>query len=126
MMLQCWKLLGSGISTAGRWLFRDGGWKPALLGLLALLGAYLVWSYRDMRADRDAAQRASQEATAAAELIRTNDHAASRAVIGASEAKARISSKEAQGIARTEAALSANPDWASQPVPADVLSSLRD
>lgn len=79
-----------------------------------------------MRADRDSAVQAAQEATEQVEILRKNDIAASRAVIGTDVAKAAIKHKEAVGLARTEAAIDANPDWAQQPVPADVLDSLRD
>lgn len=108
-----------------RW-FISGGWKKVLIGalLLGLIGD-TAWIVRDHYTAK-AAQAELKTAQDDNVLLVHAGTAADRAVTGNLAAKASINHKEAQGYARTQRALDAHPDWAQQPIPADVIDSLRD
>lgn len=109
------------------WLWiKSGGWKKILtVGLLLALIGGTAWIVRT----HYTAKAATAELKLAQEdnnlLIRA-DTADDRAVTGNLARKASITHKETQGLARTQRALDAHPDWAQQPIPADVIDSLRD
>lgn len=102
--------------------------KAKLIGA-GLLVALLLSLYAAMRYYRGEAQEARQDAQEAAQV--SEDLTAARgADTRSSEAHGAIldtiQTNEEIGRAQTEAALDENRDWADQPVPADVLDSLRD
>ncbi|WP_448500714.1 hypothetical protein [Sphingomonas sp.] len=126
MLLTCWNFLAKGTFAAAEWLRAEGRWKIALLALTALLSVIALNGWVSAWRDRNDAQRAAQ---AALERVRAGDEAriaGNRAVNRAHAAKADITDKELAGNARMETVLDANQEWASQPVPPDVLDRLRD
>lgn len=101
--------------------------KAKLIGA-GLLVALILSLYAAVRYYRGEAQDARQDAEEAQEV--SEDLTAARgADTRSSEAHGAIldtiNTNEEIGRAETEAALDANSDWANQPVPADVLDSLR-
>jgi hypothetical protein len=106
--------LWTGITAALRWV---AGVSPTVL--LIVIGIVAVaFTVRSCDANKDAATDLR--------VVSKSIEAADRAVTGQQAAKASISKNEQRGYARTEAALEAHRDWASQPVPDDVLDSLRN
>lgn len=114
------------ITAAGKWLTREGRWKYAILGLLVAVSVLSVKGCMTARDARDQAQATAQAAQEQVEAADQSRIAADRAVTGAQAAKAAITTNELAGNIRMENALDVNEDWAAQPVPADVLDSLRD
>lgn len=100
------KLIGAGVIVA------------LLLSLYAAV-RYYKGEAQEARQDAKEASRVSEDLTAA----RVADTASSEAHGAVLDT---IKTNEEIGRAQTEAALDANRDWADQPVPADVLDSLRD
>lgn len=111
---------------ATRWLLDPVRRKRTLAAmtvaiLIAALG--IAWvSHRhaqEARVERDVAQ--------AGEKVLTQARHADEAAVGEMQASHdAIRMEEETNRAKTEAALSAHPDWSDQPVPDDVLGSLRD
>lgn len=102
--------------------------KAKLIAAGAIL-LLIVGLYGAMRYYRGEAQEARQEAKEA-KAVSKDLTAARRADVAAQEVleatRQTIIEHERIGRESTEEALEANRDWADQPVPADVLDSLRD
>lgn len=109
--------LGISVWNYARSAFRwAAGVSPTVL-LIAVVIIVVAITVRSCDTNRQAAKDAP--------VIQKSIAAADRAETGTIRAKARIHQKAIESRARTEEALARNPDWASQPVPPDVLDSLR-
>lgn len=96
-----------------------------------ILASALVWGtiqtarlgkyQSDLKAS-EKALRASEDENANLRKIRAAD---SVAVVIQQDTRKAIATKEVKERAETIKALEANPDWANQPIPPDVLGSLR-
>lgn len=115
-----------GVNAAGNWLFHRGGYKIALILLGAVLSVILIYSALSARSEREAAQRAAVAATERAQIVTKAREADDRAVIQNDKLKSDINKEEAASRAEADRALAAHPEWRDQPIPADVLNSLRD
>lgn len=102
-----------------------------LLILAVILASAALWGtiqtvrvgqYQKSLEASEKALRASESENAELRKIRTADNAA---VLVQQNTKKAIADKEVKDRAETIKALEANPDWANQPVPRDVLDSLR-
>lgn len=108
-------------------------WIKSRLLLLTgiILASALVWGaiqtarlgkyQSDLKAS-EKALRASEDENANLRKIRAAD---SVAVVIQQDTRKAIAIKEAKGRAETIKAIEANPEWANQPVPRDILDSLR-
>ena len=111
--------------TALGWFFSPLRRKWTAAVLVALLIGTLFLSVQWYR---HAAQEARVEADVAnagvdtLEAARASDDASAASV---QASRTAITQTESEARVKTEEALAANPDWAGQPVPADVLGSLR-
>jgi hypothetical protein len=102
------------------------GWRKILIGLLVLGSvSATAWVLRDHYTGKAAKAALTQVKQDNAVLAHAAT-AADRAETGNLAGKAAITAKETTGLARSNKALDANPDWAQQPIPADVAASLRD
>jgi hypothetical protein len=108
------------------WITTKGRWKWAAAFAGAALVALLIFQVRTGRNENEALTDSLAASQGEVALLRQARQADSAALTDNSARKAIISKGEAIGRKRTEAALAAHPAWANQPVPADVLASLRD
>lgn len=110
-------------------LIQPGGKLPVglIAGALAVLLAVLstLWAIR-VSDQNKALQRDLRDARGEVELLLKGRDADSRAIEDNARRKADISKKGAQAREKQASALKANQDWATQPIPAGVLDSLRD
>lgn len=97
------------------------------LSLLAsgLLVGYSMWSAGRTQKALATSEKALKQVTDDRDQLRANSDANYKASKAVTAARVDITNKEAIGRAETEQALQNNLDWANQPVPADVLASLR-
>jgi hypothetical protein len=125
ILLLCWKWLSSSTLKVWAWLATGDRAKWAVGAMTALLIAFLFYQLHAARSERDNAKDALEAANGEIALLDKARKADAAALGNNAEAKIVIAKKAKITSERTEAALSANPDWASQPVPADVIDSLR-
>ena len=101
------------------------------IAMLVILASALVWGaiqtsrvgkYRSDLKATETALRASEDENKELRKIREADRVA---VVIQQDTKKAIATKEVKERAETIKALEANPDWANQPIPPDVLGSLR-
>lgn len=112
-------------ATAARWLL-DRSRRKWVLAILVVIS--LIITMVSCSSSRKDAKEARQEATEAQQGVTVLEGArrSDEAALGSREAsRTVILVQEELNSADTEAALGANPDWSSQPVPAAVLDSLR-
>ena len=101
------------------------------IGLAAILacalawGAIQTWRVGNYRADLEATETALSEAQANVEQLRATRRADARVIDARAVQRQEVYKQEGKERDATISALEANQDWASQPVPDDVLSSLR-
>lgn len=116
------------------WTALRGGWamlqKPAIrkliLAALAVTGAVLLYaSYVSARKDAVDLSRALATTQAELVLVKKEQTALSAAILTRNQLLEAISTEEADERVETIKAIKANPDWANEPIPADVLRSLR-
>jgi len=89
---------------------------------VAAFQSWRVGEYREKLDASETALRASQEEVKQLTKVRAAD---TSAVLVQQNTKTAIAAKEVKDRAETIKALEANPDWANQPIPRDVLDSLR-
>lgn len=97
--------------------------------LAAITVAFLVAAVLVIRHYRSEAVEARVDATIAERGVETLDQARrtdNRVQADLAKTKAVIQTREEEHRVATEDALQRNADWANQPVPDDVLGSLRD
>lgn len=124
--LTCWKWLSrGGLNAVLRWLFQPGRIKILVAALGLLYGAYLIHQVQQARQERDALTEALAASQGEVDLLRTAREADASALATASAAKAVITSQERISVERTKSAIAANPRWANEPIPPDVVDSLR-
>ncbi|WNV48188.1 I-spanin [Caulobacter phage Quill_5.2] len=98
-----------------------------IFGLLVVLVAALgggLWAWkasRDLTSARNEVSRLTAENTTLAKASKAGDQAANTQATGH---KAAIT-EQAKRQDKLEKAIERNPDWANQPIPNDVLDSLR-
>ena len=119
------RLAGSWIGSGAAWLWSPARRKWVLVALTAALIAILIFQVRSHRAQAEALTEALRASQGEVALLRQARAADSAALSVTRETKAVIQTTEAHGLQRTREALAANPDWANQPVPPDVIGSLR-
>jgi hypothetical protein len=124
-MLLMLKAATTWLLTAAKWVLGGGRWKIVLIALTAILIALLYHNWRSARAERDEARVALDASRGEVALLRKAKVADDAAVTHNRVARTRIAAKEVTGRAKTEAALARHPDWADQPIPADIIDSLR-
>jgi len=107
-------------------LFQGGRWKYTVAAAGALLSAILIRQVVHSREEAKAAHAAAQAAQDDNRVLTGAIRSADKAVTVNNAAKSAIHQRETAGLARTQTALDANAAWAQQPIPADVLASLRD
>ncbi len=100
-------------------------WKAVWIGLAALVSAFLVWSYLDTRQENIDLQQALAAKQAEVVQLKTEARANGAAIATRNELLQSLAAMEVTERAETIKALEANPNWAKQPIPADVLASLR-
>lgn len=115
----------SAIKGAFKWLGEPGSWKAILVACALAAVAYGTFGYIGAR------REVARLSEANIELSEANKKLSAAAIANAKAIKSRneiidvIANKEAVGRDETIKAIQNNPDWANQPIPADVLDSLR-
>lgn len=116
-------------SSGWAWLRTGGHWKAVLGALTALAAAltiiFLLWRVDTLRASEKALSEALAASQGEVKLLRDARAADQEAVTFRDRLVTKIITVEKDRSAKLEAAIAANPDWASQPVPAAVIDSLR-
>lgn len=101
------------------------------IGLAAILACALAWGaiqtarVGNYRADLEATKTALSDAQANVKQLRATRKADARVIDARAVQRQEAIKTEGDKRDATISALEANQDWASQPVPDDVLSSLR-
>lgn len=104
-------------------------WLPIIIALV--IASALLWGTMTrnalVQARKDVAALSEALSVSEAEngTLRKLRAADTSAVASRDKEVTVINTKEAKGRAETVKALEANPDWANQPIPRDVLDSLR-
>lgn len=109
--------------------FLRTNWLHVLIALVVASG--LIWGVFT----RNALVQARKDVTALSEALSASEAengtlrklrtADSVSVVVQQDTRKAIATKEAKGRAETIKAIEANPEWANQPVPRDILDSLR-
>jgi hypothetical protein len=118
--------LGRWAVSAWRWVTSSGHWKIVAVAITAILLALLIHSYRSRGAHITELTADLEVSRGEVLLLRQAREADTTVVVENTAAKSAIARTESIASAKTEAALAAHPDWASQPIPRDILDSLRD
>jgi len=100
-------------------------WKVVWIGLGALLSAFLIWTYLDTRQANIELQGALAGAQQEIVQLHKEAKADDAAIATRNTLLTSLATMEVEDRAATVKALEANPNWANQPIPADVLASLR-
>lgn len=103
-----------------------GGWKGALALILAACMALGALSWANTRRERDAAVAGRAEANRTIAVLRAENAGAEAAQVVYVEGKGRVRTVYVERKREYEQAVEANAEWANQPIPSDVLSSLSD
>lgn len=124
-------LIAGGVKAASSgvaWLRTGGHWKAVAGALTALAAAltitFLLWRVDTLTKARDALTEALAAAQGEINLLRDARATDQKVVLYRDRLVTKIITKEVERSEKLEAAITANPDWASQPVPAAVISSL--
>ena len=113
------------ISVAWSSVTKPGTWKAILVACALAAVAYGTYGYVGARKEAEALRGAL---AATQEQVRELNKAAevnSKAIGTRNELLEELKTMEADERAETVKALEANPNWASEPIPADVLARLR-
>ncbi|WCA46247.1 i-spanin [Caulobacter phage DCM] len=109
----------------------SSGWKSASL-LIAVAAVFLlVWAMFAQRAATqrgEALQALRADYAQAIKVVRQQQLEAvqaDKAQVSAAKAKADIAKTTAKEQQKVDNALSKHPEWANQPIPADILDSMR-
>lgn len=124
-MLTLWLTLGRWASTAWLWVKRSGHWKLVAAAMTAAILILIIFSYRANLRENAALKSdlvVAQGEVVLLEQARVSDSVAVSAVAAA---KDTIAHTEAEQRVETIEALEAHPDWANEPIPDDVIHSLR-
>lgn len=117
--------IGRGLANGASYLFAPRRWKATVAAItVAAILALVLWigHIRSNAAQARLDAATAEQHSAVLEGARRADGAA----LGTTAAiKGTAVSQEVKNRVKTEEALAKNPGWATEPVPADVLGSLR-
>lgn len=113
-------------SNGAKWLWSPTRRKWVVAALTAALIAILIIMVRSSWAERKVLKTEVATAQAATALVTRARSADTGAITHNIQIKSAIAEKEARGLRETERVLADHQDWASQPVPDDVLRSLHE
>lgn len=125
MLFELLTSAGRGLAKGAAYLFAPRRWKVAVAAITVAAALALVLWISHIRSE---AAQARLEATTAKEqsaVLEGVRHADEAALATTAVIKGTAASQEVKNRVKTEEALAKNPAWASEPVPADVLGSLR-
>ncbi|WCD56185.1 i-spanin [Caulobacter phage KSC] len=109
----------------------SSGWKSASLSIAVLAVFLLVWAIFAQRVAnqrKDDLKALQADYVQAVEVVRQQQLEAvnaDKATVQAAQAKQKIAKSTAKQQEKVENAVQKHPEWANEPIPADVLDSLR-
>lgn len=109
----------------------SSAWKSASLLIAAVAVFLLVWAgiaqkvAEQRKDDLQALQAKYAQAIEAVRQQQLEAVSADKATVQAAQAKAKITKTTADELKKVDNALQKHPEWANEPIPADVLDSLR-
>lgn len=107
-------------------LSRKSTWVTLAVVLGVLLAGFAVMNYVAVKSENMALSSQLEDTKRALRQVRANNRANQKAVVTRNTLLEALAEVETVERVKTIEALKANPDWASQPIPADVLASLRN
>lgn len=115
-----WVLAAKGL------LGKKSTWITLVVILGVLLAGYTIVSYVATKSENMVLTTQLANANSQLNQVKANNAANIKAVNTRNELINALATQEAPKRAETIKALKANPAWANQPIPADVLASLRE
>lgn len=101
-------------------------WITLLVVLGVIVAGYGIMSYVATKSENMSLRTELSQEQAKVKQYAANIKANEKAIATRNELVEALAKVETVERVRTIKALEANPDWAKQPIPADVLASLRD
>lgn len=107
-------------------LSKRSTWITLLVTLGVLLAGFAVMNYVSVKSENMAIKTELVQEQRKVEQYKANAKANAAAIETRNELLTALAEVETVERVKTVEALKANPAWATQPIPADVLASLRD
>lgn len=107
-------------------LSKRGTWITIAVAVGVLLAGFAVMNYVAVKSENIAVKTELVQEQAKVKQYAANIKANEKALTTRNELISALATTETVERVKTVKALEANPDWAKQPIPADVLASLRD
>jgi ABC-type maltose transport system permease subunit len=101
-------------------------WITLLVVVGVLLAGFAVMNYVSVKSENMAIKTELSQEQAKVKQYQANIKANEKALTTRNELISALATTETVERVKTVKALEANPDWSKQPIPADVLASLRD
>lgn len=107
-------------------LSRKGTWVTILVALGVIFAGYALVNYVAVKSENMALKTEITQVERQRDQYKANNQANAQAIVTRNALIDALATVETKERVRTIEALKANPNWANQPIPADVLASLRD
>lgn len=114
------------IAAIAALLTKKGTWITIFVTLGVFLAGFAVMNYVAVKSENMVLSTKIEKVEDQLDQVRANAQANAKAIRTRNELIEALTKVEETERAETMQALKANPDWAAQPIPADILASLRD